>query len=281
MKSFDSVILSGLALIAIVGLITGCTSNSNNAGTSVPTDPQVNAWYRDYYKKMSKPGMTKQQLDNMKQSAPAFLFLQHPQFAAQEFNVRIQTATSDAEKTNEYWLALRWFSALRHSLPRVMPQALAMHKQADPNYNLPIGTGEFMGALGRYVSLTQESTALQSLEIRGVDQRALDWAAEYLAWLQKRKALELHLIPDINPQSPVPSAVAESLLRMGLGDPTYLRPFDELRQAANQQETESNRLASLQRELSNEAADLSANCLKTRAALSREYKLEFLDISVE
>lgn len=250
-------------------------------GSNRSTDRQVNAWYQDYFTKMSKPGMTKRQLDNIQQSASGFRFLENPQLAAQEFNVRIQTAKSDAERTKEYWVALRWFSGLRHGLPTVIPQVLAVHEQADPDYNLPIGTGEFIGALGRYVSLTQESAALQALEIRGVDQRALDWAAEYLAWLQKRQSLELHLIPDINPQSPVPSAVAESLLRMGLGDPTYLRPFDALRQAANRQETESNRLASLQHELSNEAADLSANCLKTRSALSREYKLEFLGITVD
>ena len=217
-------------------------------------------------------------MENVRRFAPSMLFLQKPELAAEEFNVKLCASTSQAATTQTYWAALKHFNEMRLGLWASWGDALAAHKK---HGNISQDQEDFLNSINRFATLSKESKAIASLQLKGVDERAVNWAAEYLAWLQKREGLELMSAPDLGAQSQVPGAIAESMLRLGMGDPNYLTPLDEQRRAENQRAATAFENSKSYDGLGNAAADISAHCMKVRAALGKDYNVDFAEIKLQ
>jgi hypothetical protein len=270
-----------VVFIALCGLTShGCTKKGEVA-TTLAGDPGVTAWYQTFYAKMAKPQMSDAQLKQIRNVAPLYLFLEKPELAAEEFNIAARAAKSRAAATQTYWAALRQFNEFRRGYPSSIGELLAANKKRDPSYNVSQDMENLTISIFRYCSLMQECTAINSLEFKRVDERAVNWAAEYLAWLQKVQRLELAATPDLAAQSQVPGAIAESMLRLGMGDPNYFAPLDEQRRAEGQRVAKTLENSKSYGELSDAAADISAHCMKVRAALGKDYSIEFAEIKLQ
>ncbi len=217
-------------------------------------------------------------------------------------NHDIRNARSSGEATAIYWDVLQKYQLLRKNLLKGWELAMRDGKFRDEMLEVAAkGTWMEGGVRNQaeprrvaeaaliMVWLSEkfdndEASAVVAIEVSKVDQRMVGWASDYVAWLRKDAVHKTQLFNSISHESQssndAPVAFGEALIRYSLGDSNFSTAWDQQRLAQRRASDAMRECETMGLELDKEAAQLSADCMKLRAALSREYGTEFGAISV-